>query len=214
MIKTYPKRIIENITDDCSNKLLISILSTVETPLRQSVKDKYKDVLELRFDDLPFDPKLFNVLENKDAKESTEGLRICDYKDVYNISDFIDKWVLLNEDITEIRIHCSAGISRSGAVALGIAIKLYDDDLFKSVLENNSIYPNEKIVSLFIQIFNPISSKLTLRNMYRILDEKIKIERNDNIVEVKEDMKSDNNSELDDEGWEFGLISIRYKKKF
>lgn len=47
-------------------------------------------------------------------------------------------------------VHCGAGVSRSSAVAIGIALLRDDKELLHSILKNNpSIKPNPRILSMF-----------------------------------------------------------------
>ena len=146
------------------DRILISITSTVETNLPQEAKDKYINVLELRFDDLSFNPNDYNVQANSDLYRSTEGMKICDNSDIDRIEWFIERHSNIDIDI-----HCSAGVSRSGAVALGIAIMKNDEKLFNWVLENNSIFPNERILCRFIERYNPTYECMKFINIWNII---------------------------------------------
>lgn len=126
-IKTYSKAEIEQGVGN--GDYLISILSTVETPLSESVKSKYKKVLELRFDDI--------------TKEY-DGLTLFGEEHLKKIIEFVNP--ILGESLD---IHCSAGISRSTAVALGIADVYYYDSVIFDMLNNKCINPNKHILELF-----------------------------------------------------------------
>ena len=108
-----------------SNTVLISIANYKQ----EKLKNNYEDCLYLCFDDITFKKhpyKLFN-------------------KNHFNqIMYFITKHKGKN-----IHINCTAGISRSGAVALGIALAYNDEELFWDIVNKNMILPNEYILSYF-----------------------------------------------------------------
>lgn len=166
-IKTYPKRDIEKGDTGSKDKILISIVSTVETHLEQSIKDKYREALELRFDDLWLDPNGDNIESRTDLYRQINGLRICDWTDIGMIKNFVER-----NDGIDIDIHCAAGVSRSGAVAVGIAIMKNDKKLWRWVLDNNLIHPNERIVMRFIEEFNPHYQCMSIGNMNHIISNK------------------------------------------
>lgn len=115
---------------------LISILSTVETPLSDEIKSKYKKVLEIRVDDI---------------QKEYDGLTLFSQEHRQQICDFlIGIYDYLSEELID--IHCSAGVSRSPAVALGICF--WEDDVclaYRVIKENQYIFPNTYILKQFIE---------------------------------------------------------------
>lgn len=114
-----------NVENPPSNTVLISISNSGQDDL----KNNFIDCLFLQFDDIKFEYDK-HILFNKEHFDK--------------IKNFVQKHK--NKDIY---INCTAGISRSGAVALGIALILNDKDLYWETLENNTIYPNDYILSFF-----------------------------------------------------------------
>lgn len=115
---------------------LISILSTVETPLSDEIKSRYKKVLELRVDDIQKDYEGLTLFSQEHKKQ------ICDF-----LIGFYD---YLNDETID--IHCSAGVSRSPSVALGICVWEGDIGLaYRIIKENKYILPNEYILKMFIE---------------------------------------------------------------
>lgn len=115
---------------------LISILSTVETSLSDEIKSRYKKVLELRVDDIQKEYEGLTLFSKEHKKQ------ICDF-----LIGFYD---YLNEETID--IHCSAGVSRSPSVALGICV--WEEDIglaYRIIKENKYISPNEYILKMFIE---------------------------------------------------------------
>lgn len=130
-IKIYRKDTVES---GLSNgDYLISILSTVETPLPNDVKNRYKKVLELRVDDI---------------QKEYDGLTLFSQEHKKQICDFLIG--VLCEEVID--IHCSAGVSRSPSIALGICVWQEDVGLaYRIIKENKYILPNEYILKMFIE---------------------------------------------------------------
>lgn len=106
-----------------------TVLISINNYKQSNLENNYEDCLYLTFDDITFKKYPF-ILFNKNHFNS--------------IMSFIKK----HKD-KDIYINCTAGISRSGAVALGIALALNDEDLFWDIVKNNMILPNEYILSYF-----------------------------------------------------------------
>lgn len=156
-ILTFRKEKIESMLEVKYNTVLISIVSTAETPILDNIKKLYDDVLELRFDDLPYDPTKI-----PEAKEIFKGMRVFDKTDYDKISEFVNKYP--NKDIY---IHCGAGVSRSPAVAIGISFLRNDLNLFQQIINDNQpMSPNEIILSYFRIFANPHRGGLNLSNFY------------------------------------------------
>lgn len=115
---------------------LISILSTVETPLSDEIKSRYKKVLELRVDDI---------------QKEYEGLTLFSKEHRQQVIKFVhDFYEYMSEETLD--IHCSAGVSRSPSIALGICV--WEEDIglaYRIIKENKYISPNEYILKMFIE---------------------------------------------------------------
>lgn len=115
---------------------LISILSTVETPLSNETKNRYKKILEIRVDDI---------------QKEHEGLTLFSKEHRQQVIKFVhDFYEYMSDEILD--IHCSAGVSRSPAIAIGIGV--WEDDIglvYRTIKEHKSILPNEYILKMFIE---------------------------------------------------------------
>lgn len=149
-LNTFSKQQIER--GDGKSRKLISILSSVETSLFENVKNKYDKVLELRFDDIPIPIEDYIIFN----KEHLEQIR---------------KFVKEDEDIN---IHCSAGISRSTSLAIGICILKGNIDMMLDYLNRHHlIIPNDYILSMFRLelIKDNYDDRFHLYNIYKIIQE-------------------------------------------
>lgn len=103
-----------------------------------------KGVLNLRFSDV--NPDMFKTEEDKkylDRQINSGSVKLFDEDDAKKIKKFVDN---MNKrgDVQTLLIHCSAGVSRSPAVAAAICQYLFgnDGDFFKTQLPNKFIYGN------------------------------------------------------------------------
>lgn len=126
--------------------ILISIIDNEETNI--DFYNKYIKVLKLDIDDID----------------------ICIYKDIdfekYNIFNInhYNKIIefIQEDDINEIVIHCSLGISRSPAIAIGICKYLRLEDQYKKIRNSNKFFPNLYILSYFENVEDLVKIKLEL----------------------------------------------------
>lgn len=149
-LNTFSKQEIKR--EDGKSRKLISILSSVETSLFENVKNKYDKVLELRFDDIPI-PIEDYIIFNKEHLEQ--------------IREFV-------KDDEDIDIHCSAGISRSTAVAIGICILKGNIAMMLDYLDRHHlIIPNDYILSMFrLELTKDnYDDRFHLYNIYKIIQE-------------------------------------------
>lgn len=100
-------------------------------------RSEYADVLKVSFHDLT-DKKLVSVLE----KEPEAPYRTITYEQAEEIVAFFKK----HQDCDVMVIHCSGGISRSSAVAIGLARFFKDEMLEKNIRESDFYFPNETVV--------------------------------------------------------------------
>lgn len=149
-LNTFSKQEMER--GDGKSRKLISILSSVETSLFENVKNKYDKVLELRFDDIPIPIEDYIIFNKEHLKE---------------IKEFV-------KDDEDIDIHCSAGISRSTAVAIGICISKGNIDMMLDYLDRHHlIIPNDYILSMFrLELTKDnYDDRFHLYNIYKIIQE-------------------------------------------
>lgn len=105
--------------------------------------------------ELIFEPKE-NIIVHQfyfaDIEEETgiPGITLMSYGQANQIKFAVDK--AINEGITNIIVHCYAGISRSGAVGCIIAKYLNNDDIY--LWKQGGIAPNKFIYKLMSQAFN------------------------------------------------------------
>lgn len=141
IINIYSKEYVEQDKSDVSDRILISIISTVETPLKDEVCRRYKKVFQLRVDDIKISPWDCAVMDRE--QDYLEGLTEFKYIHFATIKRFV-------RETDKVDIHCGAGVSRSSAVAIGIALLRDDKELLHNILKNNPyIKPNPRILSMF-----------------------------------------------------------------
>ena len=107
-----------------------------------------KDVLTLNFSDA--DPKVFekyNETHILNELLEEDQCKLFSQEDAKAIKEFVDK-INQNEEITELIIHCSLGVSRSPAVAAAIHKYLFGNtgEFFEKQLPN--IYVYEKLMNV------------------------------------------------------------------
>lgn len=162
MIRIFPKSTVEDDTKELKDKILISILSPIETSLTNENKSRYKDVLELKFEDLPYDPKQI-------PKIADWHTRVFDETDYNLIINFLNK----HNNTTNIDVHCGAGISRSSGVALGICFYYNSLPLLRETIAiSKHIHPNERILCYFRLLSNPHHTGLSIENIYELIEMK------------------------------------------
>lgn len=117
--KTYTYK--EN---DKQNYIIVSINESNGKPNHFCRENKYlKDVLYLFFDDIDHEIEGYQTMTNNDAEK---------------VKKFIDIW---KDKISNIIVHCHAGISRSSGVACAIARYLNGDDLY--IWDKGKYSPNK-----------------------------------------------------------------------
>ena len=101
--------VIHSCKDNIDECIIISISSRNQKKPNIFKNHLIKDILYLNFDDI---------------EEQTENGVLMNYDDAVKIKEFVDKW---KDGISNIVVHCQAGISRSAGVAFAL----------KRVLNNN-----------------------------------------------------------------------------
>lgn len=130
-----------------SNSVLISYAGydrgQMATPMPDSVKNRYKAVLELPIDDI--DQKSGKIRAMFDRLYSDNNYHIFDEDDFKKTHDFIEKY----KD-SHFVVHCDAGVSRSSATALAIAKELAPED-YQKLLNLGIYFPNVLIYSYLVE---------------------------------------------------------------
>ena len=131
----------DNTVSDSKNDLFISILDT-DGHLGQHFKSEHDNVLILHFDDCSEDLDIPII-----GQDQIRSLRTLDVIQAKRILDFIDR----NKDRENLFIHCTAGVSRSGAV--GTFICEYTGSDFTTFKKKNpNILPNPHVLSVLNKI--------------------------------------------------------------
>ncbi|PLS18870.1 hypothetical protein CVD28_00270 [Bacillus sp. M6-12] len=112
-------------------------------------REQYVDVLKVSFHDLT-DKQLSSILE----REPEAPYQTITKEQAIEILSFIQKC----KDCDKVIIHCSAGISRSSAVAIGVTRFLQDKEREKSIRDSDNYIPNETIVDRLIESIGLIKS--------------------------------------------------------
>lgn len=118
------------ISNEC---VIISIRNTNEI-IQFEINNKIKDILSLTFDDITFDIDGYTLFNKKLAKK---------------IKDFVDTY---KDNTFHFVIHCTAGISRSGAVGCVLAKYLNGDDSY--LFKTGRYIPNKLIYRILSEVFN------------------------------------------------------------
>lgn len=117
--------------EEIKNSIFIEINNTGDNSYFENNLD---NVLILTFDDLTYEVSDYKLFDKNQALE---------------IIKFVEKF----KDRKNLFIRCSAGISRSGAVALWINDYL-KQDYFEFKKDNNHIQPNNYIYNLLKKTYN------------------------------------------------------------
>lgn len=109
-----------------------------------------KKVLTLQFSDV--NPKTFEDLGETECLEKliSEGkCLIFSDKEAYQIKEFLEE-IVQDKEIKTLIVHCSAGVSRSPAVAAAITKKYLGDDSFFFETQ----IPNKHVYNLLLEILD------------------------------------------------------------
>lgn len=128
----------------------------------QIIKESFQAILELKFADIPYE---------------IEGVRAPEKRDIRGVIEFFNQ---TKDSATGYTIHCHAGISRSTAVALGIAYLITGDeraaaDMFRAAVGKKSISPNIRIVQFFDELLGS-NLKSIAHEFHRATDDAMKKE--------------------------------------
>lgn len=140
-----------NVSDYIPNEKSILISIVDDSNLKLDFYNKYINVLKLTIDDI--DTCLIKDIYLKNYEVFNE----IHYKKIIN---FIE----LNNNINEIVIHCSLGVSRSPAIGIGLCKYLGLEDEFLKMINSNKYMPNLNILSYFCNVENLVEKRLKEKN--------------------------------------------------
>lgn len=134
-------------------KYNINILSKTECTLF-STKDLDEDYIIISINDTNCNTSIFQNTHIIDVHKTTfddlvkqiDGYTLFDSKKATNIKNFID---LYKDSVFNIIVHCTAGISRSGAVGCAIARYLNEDDDY--LLKTGLYIPNKLVYKIMCE---------------------------------------------------------------
>lgn len=98
---------------------------------------QYKGILELYFYDL-------RVTEDEWRNRGLEKYPIFTDLQAFQLFSFIEN----HKKADSFVIHCGAGVSRSPAIAIGVAIYLGDTDLANRIMDSNKYSPNQHVLDV------------------------------------------------------------------
>lgn len=137
----------ENAIRDKS-KAFISILNS-DTPNSSYFRNEARNILKLVFDDITRE-ELDRLKKRGDRQ--VENLILFNKEHADKIIEFLET----NKDIETLFVHCSAGVSRSGAVGT-FANDLYGEQTFFEFCNSNPIIrPNSFILATLRRVHNKI----------------------------------------------------------
>lgn len=108
-----------------------------------------KNALVIKFDDVSNDEYYCEIIDQKITKSNKKAAVALTVEQANTIVDFIEEQI--NNNVTQFIIHCTAGISRSGAVGDYISQRLnINHSDFRD--DNPSILPNPYVLSLLKRV--------------------------------------------------------------
>lgn len=134
------------------NQCIIISINDTEHSTSLHKNSKIKDVLSLEFDDI--------TLKEYGVKD---GLKLFKKFHAIKIKEFVDKY---KDSIKTIVVHCTAGISRSGAVGCCLARYLNDDDTY--LLKTGNYIPNERVYFVLCKVLELECNKKIFKEKLRI----------------------------------------------
>lgn len=99
----------------------------------------YQDILEIHFNDINEADDYWGL-----SQKEKEEMKLFNERHAEIIYDFIDR----NPDHGQIVVHCNAGISRSSAVAMGIAEHYHDKETLQKLREIKRYLPNPRVLAI------------------------------------------------------------------
>lgn len=135
----YNLNINDNNVEDITNYCFISITSHDIPIEKHYFKSNHSNVLNLEFHDLDYENQFGMGLSSPRLFSKNDAVKIIDF--------------LFNNYDRNFIIHCTAGESRSGAIAVFIA-EIYGYNKFDFKILNPNIRPNEYILKILRDVYN------------------------------------------------------------
>lgn len=138
-IVALPEVVAVNFKPFTSNAIMIRIADVDKDfkPLRD--KSRYIDVLPIHFNDINEGDDYWGLSDKEKA-----DMVLFSSMHVKVIYDFVDKYA----DAEQIVVHCNAGVSRSSAVAMGIAKHVNDEKTYAELKQIKRYLPNPRVLAL------------------------------------------------------------------
>ncbi|GAB6454465.1 tyrosine phosphatase family protein [Bacillus luti] len=121
---------------------------TVKTPV---FEDLFEDIIHFSFHDVV--PKDY----------LPRNIKYFELSDADRIISFVKEYI----DAHTIVIHCHAGISRSPALAIGIAWIMKNDYLQNEILESGKYIPNPHVLNVMAEALGVRETKKNIISQYR-----------------------------------------------
>lgn len=128
-------------------------------------EDKYDHLLDYWLEFGEFS-KLKDAFDFQSKERPEENIHFMDYNDAYKCVEFID-WMMNEDDIDTIYLHCTAGASRSQGVVRYI-LDMYDKNGFKIILNENNpcLTPNAHVVMMLKRAARVFFDRKDIRSKY------------------------------------------------
>ena len=117
------------------NAIMIRILEPRGEDLYLLYPEKYKNILEVRFDDIT---------------EEIEDERYKDMFKLFNEDNFKDILEFIkNNEFEELIVHCNAGVSRSAAIMISLMKLINREDVVEEIIKSGRYVPNKLVLERF-----------------------------------------------------------------
>ncbi|WP_430534398.1 hypothetical protein [Listeria rocourtiae] len=119
--------------------IMIRIADKNKTFAKINDSGKYQGILEIQFNDINEEDDYWGL-----SKKESDEMLLFNKKHAAIIHDFVDQF----EDISQIVVHCNAGVSRSSAVAMQLAEYTNDLDTYAKLREIKRYLPNTRVLAI------------------------------------------------------------------
>ncbi|MBC6316173.1 dual specificity protein phosphatase family protein [Listeria grandensis] len=105
------------------------------------IKDpgQYQGILEINFNDINEEDDYWGL-----SKKESDEMMLFNKKHAEIIHDFVDQF----DEISQIVVHCNAGVSRSSAVAMQLAEYTDDLETYAKLREIKRYLPNTRVLAI------------------------------------------------------------------
>ncbi|CAM4214210.1 dual specificity protein phosphatase family protein [Listeria booriae] len=121
------------------NPIMIRIADKDKTFAPLQDPGKYQGVLEVHFNDINEEDDYWGL-----SKKESDEMVLFNKKHAEMIHDFVDQF----SEISQIVVHCNAGVSRSSAVAMQLAEYTNDLDTYAKLREIKRYIPNTRVLAI------------------------------------------------------------------